>query len=432
MLVSDARIRRIDALTNGSISTYAINAASGLIGDGGAPTSAGGRPAGPVFRTSDAAYFASQSSTTVLVRKVAGSPAVVTTVLGQLDAVGDGPAVSGELSTPHALLTLAANQWLIADGYRGRLRIYDEVAERTRSVVGYRLGAPNASPLGQNARWTELLDNPFAMAYDAARSRLLVAEEASGGIRLIAVGADPATWTIDRANTSFAQGYADGSLATALFDHPSGLAMDVQRDCVWVADTENHVIRRIDLTSNTVSTVGGQVHYRGYVGDEGPVSLAFFDAPRGIAVSPLDHSLYIADTGNNRVRRVAVNAAGDLDGTSIIRNVFGDGSESTSGSGAPARAYAAGGALGLAFDGYGDLLVTTTSSVRVIAPGDDGVVDGDDAVVTIYGAAPRDGFPESVTGCLTGLAARPGDASIYVLDACVGYLVRLDRRTKSN
>ena len=206
-----------------------------------------------------------------------------------------------------------------------------------------------------------------------------------------------------------------------------GLTYDVARDLLWIADSGDGVIRKVDLAGGQVSTLGGQLGERGYAGDGGPIALAFFDGVSALAVSP-DGSLYVADTLNNRVRRVIAGDQGDIDSSSVIESILGDGSSSSAGSGTPARAFAAGRPQGLTFDGFGNLWVSTGSSVRVIAAGEDGLVTGEDTVNTVYGLPPLDEFPESVTTCLAGLSVLPGDASAFVLDACLGYIVRLDRQ----
>ncbi len=68
--------------------------------------------------------------------------------------------------------------------------------------------------------------------------------------------------------------------------------------------------------------------------------------------------------------------------------------------------------------------------MRRVSAGTDGIATGDDSVSTIYGTPPRRGIPQAVTFCLAGLwidAAATTDETIYVLDACQGFLIALDR-----
>jgi NHL repeat len=128
--------------------------------------------------------------------------------------------------------------------------------------------------------------------------------------------------------------------------------------------------------------------------------------------------LFIADTSNHRVRRIAA-------GSSLISTVVGVGVSASSGEGFPATNYPVQAPLGLACDAYGNLFVTSTTTIRMLSADASGIVDGAGSVQTIYGAL-RDAFPASVTGCLTGLAVVDA-TTIQIVDACAGLLVELTR-----
>jgi sugar lactone lactonase YvrE len=96
----------------------------------------------------------------------------------------------------------------------------------------------------------------------------------------------------------------DGGPATsAQLDGPKGIALGPDR-CLYVADTENHAIRKIDLTRGTIHTVAGRGReHRGYGGDGGPAHQALLDRPHGVCVGP-DGTIYVGDSLNHRVRRI--------------------------------------------------------------------------------------------------------------------------------
>jgi hypothetical protein len=185
------------------------------------------------------------------------------------------------------------------------------------------------------------------------------------------------------------------------------------------------VIRAIDLSNGisaaTVSTVAGTSATVGYLGDGGPASEALLYGPQAVTRCG-NGDLFIADTGNNRVRRVAA-------GTNVITTVLGDGLPASLGEGSPASQFPVDAPLGLACDAYGNLYVTSTTAVRIVPADSNGVVDGTSAVQTIYGAEPRDEFPQSVTSCLTGLVVVDA-MTVQVVDACTGLLVQLTRQPK--
>jgi len=94
-----------------------------------------------------------------------------------------------------------------------------------------------------------------------------------------------------------------GPAKNATFNGPKGIAVDADGH-VYVVDTENQAIRKIDTNSGLISTVAGSgPKHRGGSGDGGPATKAELDRPHGICVGA-DRAIYIGDTLNHRVRRV--------------------------------------------------------------------------------------------------------------------------------
>ena len=96
-------------------------------------------------------------------------------------------------------------------------------------------------------------------------------------------------------------GYADGAALSASFRFPQGLAIDAIGN-IYVADTMNQMIRKIAPGNNTVSTIVG-TGAASYTGDGGLALAATLNTPTGVAVDAAGN-LYIADQGNNAIRRV--------------------------------------------------------------------------------------------------------------------------------
>jgi len=98
-------------------------------------------------------------------------------------------------------------------------------------------------------------------------------------------------------------GHLDGPGARARFDGPAGIAVAADGS-IYVADSRNHTIRRI-APDGSVSTVAGRPGAGGLGGfADGPADKARFSAPAGVAVAP-DGALLVADTGNHRIRRIS-------------------------------------------------------------------------------------------------------------------------------
>ncbi|WP_018639995.1 protein kinase domain-containing protein [Parafrankia elaeagni] len=94
-----------------------------------------------------------------------------------------------------------------------------------------------------------------------------------------------------------------GPAAQAEFDSASDLTVDAARGAVYVADSDNHRVRRIDR-AGLITTVAGN-GTAGWSGDGGPATGASLDSPSSVAVAP-DGTLFIADRANHRIRRVGV------------------------------------------------------------------------------------------------------------------------------
>lgn len=92
-------------------------------------------------------------------------------------------------------------------------------------------------------------------------------------------------------------GTADGIGRNARFDAPCGIALD-QAGNIVVADSRNHRIRLVAPDGNTTTLAGGDPGFR-----DGEAKQAQFTAPCGVAIGP-NGAIFVADTGNNRIRRI--------------------------------------------------------------------------------------------------------------------------------
>lgn len=140
----------------------------------------------------------------------------------------------------------------------------------------------------------------------------------------------------------------DGGPATAAqLNYPTGVATD-RNGNVYFSDAENFVVRKIS-PAGIITTFAGYPFSFGYSGDGGPATLAQLNSPWGLATDG-SGNLYIADYGNNRVRRVS--PAG------IITTVAGSGVAGYAGDGGPATAAQLNEPSGLATDLHGNLYIS--------------------------------------------------------------------------
>jgi RHS repeat-associated protein len=118
-----------------------------------------------------------------------------------------------------------------------------------------------------------------------------------------------------------------GPAREALLDGPNALALDAA-GALFISDSNNQRIRRVD-PDGTIDTIAGTGPY-GFAGDGGPATAARLSSPRGLAIGP-DGTLYITDTGANRIRHVKAN--GDIEtvaGGGQPADGLGDGGAATS------------------------------------------------------------------------------------------------------
>ncbi len=196
------------------------------------------------------------------------------------------------------------------------------------------------------------LDSPAAVAIDAAGD-IFIADSHNHRIRRV----DAASGAIATvAGTGVAGESADGTAASAAqIDLPVALALDAQGD-LYFADARRHVVRRVDATTGLLRTVAGN-RTQGFAGDGGVATAAPIDTPTGLAVDGAG-DLYLADTHNQRVRRV--DAA-----TGVITTVAGTGQPGFSGDQGPAIAAALRLPRGLVVDAAGNLFVADASNHRI-------------------------------------------------------------------
>src|SRR5207249_7939099 len=139
-----------------------------------------------------------------------------------------------------------------------------------------------------------------------------------------------------------------------------GLARDAN-GFIYLADTLNHRIRRLafrgpDFTDGRITTIAGN-GTPGGSGDGGPAADAQVNYPEDMEIGP-DGKLYFADTNNNRVRRINLVSG-------VIEAVAGTGQQGYSGDGGPALQATFNRPFGIAFDRFGNLYISDTFNSRI-------------------------------------------------------------------
>jgi serine/threonine-protein kinase len=196
-------------------------------------------------------------------------------------------------------------------------------------------------------------------------------------------------------------GFADGQGTSAQFRSPVGIAVDASGN-VYVADTGNNRIRKITPDAR-VSTVAGSGDAGSGGFQDGPAGSARFNAPRGIALDSAGNIL-VADTLNQRIRKIA--PSGD------VTTVAGSGDQGTANGAASAARFS--NPDGIAVDPAGDVFVSDNSSFRIRE------IQPDNVVIDLAGSA-REGFADGGAASSqfdfpAGVAV-DGSGNVYVADS---------------
>jgi sugar lactone lactonase YvrE len=214
---------------------------------------------------------------------------VVSTYAGSGPGYLEGPKSTAKFNTPKGLGRDAAGNFYVVDQDNQRIRKISTSGEVTTlagtGMAGYQDGD------GATAQFNK----PRNLALDAS-GNIYVADADNNRIRKITPAGVVSTFA------GGSKGFTDGTGTAAKFDSPKGVAVDKNNN-VYVADQGNHAIRKI-TPSGVVTTIAGD----GKAGsnertDSEP---ARFNGPRALAVDVNSTFLYIADQGNNMIRKIAL------------------------------------------------------------------------------------------------------------------------------
>ena len=310
------RIRHVDAAT-GTITTVAgsgvcqnSKCTGGFSGDGGPAIKAElDRPVCVAVDADGNLFICDPVNERV--RRVDHATGIISTVAGNgtKGFSGDGgPAANAELHGPLGVAVDTTGNLFIADSWNNRIRRVDKTSGIITTVAGggtccYGVGlaGKNESGLATQAR----VDRPSAVLVDGS-GNLFIAQPITSIVRRV----DHATGMITTvAGGTCYEGQCgagfrgDGGLARdSQLSSPSGLALDASGN-LFIADSGNHRIRRVDHATGAIATVAGTAG-NPYRGDGGPATSADLSMPLSVAVDA-DGNLFIADTNNHRVRKVS-------------------------------------------------------------------------------------------------------------------------------
>jgi len=169
------------------------------------------------------------------------------------------------------------------------------VSNGTVSVIAGSGIAGIVNGTGTNARF----NYPSGLSLSPSGLFLYVADYNNHRIRMITL----ATQQVSSFAGSGVAGFGDGVGTAALFNYPYHLVVDPSGTFLYVTDQSNHRIRRVDLSTRVVLTIAGT----GTAGfSDGSGLNVMFNVPAGISIDSFGTTLYVSDSGNNRIRRISL------------------------------------------------------------------------------------------------------------------------------
>ncbi|MCG2792971.1 MAG: T9SS type A sorting domain-containing protein [Weeksellaceae bacterium] len=228
----------------------------------------------------------------------------VSTLAGSTQGYADGTGTAAQFNYPYGVATDASGNVYVADAANWKIRKITPAGVVTTfagSTKGYADGTGTAAKF----------DSPLGVAVDAS-GNVYVTDSEINIIRKIT----PAGVVTTLAGSTFF-GYADGTGTAAHFSHTSGVAVDVSGN-VYVGDFNNCRIRKITPAGVVTTLAGGG---QGYA--DGTGTAAMFNFPTGVAVDT-SGNVYVADYSNHKIRKItpagvvttlAGSTQGDADGT---------------------------------------------------------------------------------------------------------------------
>jgi sugar lactone lactonase YvrE len=340
----------------------------GYAGDGGQATSAWlANPQGVAVDAAGNLYVADTLNQVVreidhvtgLIKTVAGTPYVA-------GYSGDGAAATkAALNSPVAVAIDGAGDIFIADYGNDRVRRVDGVSGIITTFAGGGT-ATGSDQLGDGGPATAArLHGPSDVAVDFS-GNVYVADTLHNVVRMIAYPSGVISLVAGGGAGGGSDGFGDGGLGTsAILQSPEGIAVNASGD-LFISDKGNNLVRVVRSATKIINVVAGNGGW-GYAGDGGPALNAQLFGPWGVKIDPAGN-VYIADSGNNVIREI--NSA-----TGTISTLAGTGSTGYGGDGGSALGAFFSMPMGLAIDSSGSVYVADSGNniVRRILPASAGM-----------------------------------------------------------
>ena len=390
----NSAIREVAAAT-GDIETVAGNGTactsiSAGCGNGGLATSAElNFPSDMIVDGSQNIFIADTES--FVIREVTASNGDIQAFAGNntLAYSGDGkPATDAELNDPGAVFVDASGNVFIADTSNSAIRVFNPGASPV-TIAGTVIQGGDIETVAGNGTSGYTGDGGLAISAELSYPQsvfvdtlgnIFIADTANSVVREVVA----ATGDIQTVAGNGTAGYAGdtGPATKAELSSPYGVFVDSAEN-IFIADTDNHVIREVAASSGIITTVAGNGTdcnpSTSPCGDGGVATGAQLSFPAGVFVDVAE-DIFIADTFDNRIREVTAS-------NGIINTVAGTGAEGYAGDGAAATSAELDAPYGVWVDTSGDIFIADTDNAAIRE-----VVAATGFIQTVAGTPPTPGF----------------------------------------
>jgi trimeric autotransporter adhesin len=290
--VRACRIRRIVKKT-GLLETLA-GSTCGYSGDGGPARDARLKAPAEIAFDAKGNLFIGDAGNN-LVRRVDARTGIITAIIGDRTAhLGpDGPGTEIPIGRPSGLVFDRKGRLLVTEVYASKIRRWDPRTLRVETIAGKdELLFTGGPALETGFAW------PNSPRFDAGGALYFAA---SGNNRVLKLDAKGETIAAFAGNGHTGFDGDGGPALAAVLNQPAGLAVDAAGN-VFVADSGNNVVRRVDAKTGTITRVAGTGD-DGFSGDGGPAAAAALSIPVGLGLDGKGN-LYVLDAKNYRIRKI--------------------------------------------------------------------------------------------------------------------------------
>jgi sugar lactone lactonase YvrE len=320
-------------------------------------------PSGAATDAAGNVYISDTENSRIL--KVSSDGSTIATIAssdGVSGSAGDGNAATSALiNAPYTIAVDGAGNILFADTGNNAIREINVTTNKISTIAGTLSGAPGFGGDG-SAATSASLSSPQGFAFDAS-GNLYIADTGNNRIRMV----DAASGIISTIAGNGTSGFVDGVPAVSgELNQPTGITIGVATDgsfSLYIADFGNNRIRKIDMTTGLLSTVAGS-GAPGYTGDKGSALSATLNSPTSVAIDAAGN-LYIADFENSVIRKVNASTS-----PGIITTLAGSGTAPFVGDGFDGDGFDANLAgltkpYSVYLDSLGNLILSDTYNLRV-------------------------------------------------------------------